>query len=140
MNNLDENLSELFDVMPMEVPEVPAAPPKQEVLPAVIDDDNIESDYLTARTNIKSLIQKGDTAIEGILRVAEQSDHPRAYEVAATFIKTLADLNKDLLELQKQKKELTGAVQTTNNQTNIDKAVFIGSTAELIKMIKNKEE
>lgn len=137
MNNLNENLSDIFDVMPLEVP---VAPSKQEILPAVIEDEGVDTDYNTARTNIKSLIEKGDTAIDGILRVAEQSDHPRAYEVAATFIKTLADLNKDLLELQKKKKELTGAVQATTNQTNIDKAVFVGSTAELIKMIKNKEE
>lgn len=140
MKQLNENFSEIFDVMPLEVPE---EPPKQEVLPAIIEDndDSIESDFSIARSNLRGLISKGENAIDGILKVAEQSEHPRAYEVAATFLKTIGDLNKDLLELQKKRKDLTNKTNSNNNgQTNIDKAVFIGSTADLIKMIKNKEQ
>lgn len=140
MKQLNENFSEIFDVMPLEVPE---EPPKQEVLPTLIEDhdDSIESDFSIARSNLRGLISKGENAIDGILKVAEESEHPRAYEVAATFLKTIGDLNKDLLELQKKRKDLTNKTNSNNNgQTNIDKAVFIGSTADLIKMIKNKEQ
>lgn len=139
MKQLNDNLSEIFDVMPLEVPK---EPPKQEVLPSIIEDtdESVETDFSTARSSLKNLITKGETAIDGILQVAAQSEHPRAYEVAATFLKTLSDLNKDLLDIQKKRKELNVKPQEKGGQTNIDKAVFIGSTAELIKMIKNKEQ
>lgn len=139
MKQLNDNLSEIFDVMPLEVPK---EPPKQEVLPSIIEDtdESVETDFSTARSSLKNLITKGETAIDGILQVAAQSEHPRAYEVAATFLKTLSDLNKDLLDIQKKRKELNVKPQEKGGQTNIDKAVFIGSTADLIKMIKNKEQ
>lgn len=139
MKQLNDNLSEIFDVMPLEVP---AEPPKQELLPVVMEDtdESVETDFSTARSSLKNLITKGETAIDGILQVAAQSEHPRAYEVAATFLKTLSDLNKDLLDIQKKRKDLNVKPQEKGGQTNIDKAVFIGSTAELIKMIKNKEQ
>lgn len=141
MKQLNDNLSEIFDVMPLEIP---SEPPKNENVPVVIEpsDESVNSDFSTARNNLKSLITKGESAIDGILQVANQSEHPRAYEVAATFLKTLADLNKDLLDIQKKKKELTAESQQKNSggQTNIDKAVFIGSTTDLIKMIKNNKE
>lgn len=138
MKKLNENLSEIFDVTPLEFPEEPT---KTEV-PVIIESDSnsdVESDFGYARQNIKELIRKSDDAIQGILKVADASEHPRAYEVAATLIKTVADLNKDLLDIQKKRKDLTGESTKQTNQTNIDKAVFVGSTAELIKMIKNKE-
>lgn len=137
MKKLNDNLSEIFDVTPLEFPEEP----KKSEVPVVIEHDNsdAETDFGYARQNIKELIRKSDDAIQGILKVADASEHPRAYEVAATLIKTVADLNKDLLDIQKKRKELTGESSKQTNQTNIDKAVFVGSTAELIKMIKNKE-
>lgn len=141
MKQLNDNLSEIFDVMPLEIP---SEPPKTENLPTTIDqnDESVETDFSAARNNLKNLITKGESAIDGILQVANQSEHPRAYEVAATFLKTLADLNKDLLDIQKKKKELTAETSTKSSggQTNIDKAVFIGSTTDLIKMIKNTKE
>jgi hypothetical protein len=83
------------------------------------------------------LAAKGDLALDTLLQVASASEHPRAYEVAANLIKTLADLNKDLLDIQKKKQDLTGT-KPTESKTVIDKAVFVGSTAELVKMIKNQ--
>ena len=71
--------------------------------------------------------------------VANQSEHPRAYEVAANLIKTMGDLNKDLLELQKRKQDLTGENKKGSDKTVIDKAVFVGNTTELLKMIKEKK-
>ena len=70
--------------------------------------------------------------------VAKESEHPRAYEVAAGLIKNLSDLNKDLLEVQKRKRDLTGESQNAKN-INVDKAVFVGSTTELVKFLKNKD-
>jgi hypothetical protein len=104
-----------------------------------VDTNVVDLDTNYARKNIKDLIEKGNLAITDLLSVAKASEHPRAYEVAANMIKNLADLNKDLLEIQKRKKDLEP--KTTNNQNgiNVEKAVFIGSTKELINALKNKE-
>jgi phage tail tape-measure protein len=99
---------------------------------------SIQDDFEEARTNTKQLIRKADTALDQLLQVANQSEHPRAYEVAANLIKTLGDLNKDLMELQKRKQDLTGEKKGPD-KTVIDKAVFVGNTAELLKMIKEKK-
>lgn len=141
MKKLNENLSEIFDVEPIELPEVSESFNDEKSNELVVsdtkDESDIEVDYSIARNNIKNLIRKGDGAIDELMKVATESEHPRAYEVAANFIKTLADLNKDLLELQKKRKDLNIEQQNSGQTTNIDKAVFVGSTAELIKMIKN---
>lgn len=136
MKKLDENLSEIFDIEPI------VKESKTEII--TIDEENtnqdLESDFGLARNNIKNLLQKSDYAIDNLLKVAEESEHPRAYEVAANLIKTMADLNKDLLDIRKKKKELDGKPATENNTTNIDKAVFVGSTTDIIKMLKDKRE
>jgi len=72
--------------------------------------------------------------------VANESEQPRAYEVVATLIKNLSDLNKDLLELQKRKKDLQGSDdKKQSGNVNVDKAVFVGSTTELVKFLKNNK-
>lgn len=93
-------------------------------------------DFEYARGNMINIIEKGNEALDGILNVAGQSQQPRSYEVAATLIKTLVDAQKDLLELQKKKKDLTGETSTKNVTNNL----FVGSTAELQKLIKNNEQ
>lgn len=133
MKKLNDNLSEIFDVEPMELIEAP----KSEIVPVDEKKSTVTNDFEEARKNTKSLIQKADTALDNLLMVANQSEHPRAYEVAANLIKTLGDLNKDLLELQKRKMDLTGENKNTG-KTVIDKAVFVGNTSELLKMIKEK--
>jgi hypothetical protein len=139
MNNINEKLSEIFDVEPIQINNQP------KVNIEVVAEPNvslslIDSDAEFARQNIRELIKKGGSAIDEILQVAKHSEHPRAYEVAAGFIKNMADLNKDLLELQKRKKDLSAVSgKESSKDVNIDKAVFVGSTAELMKLIKNKE-
>lgn len=133
MKKLNDNLSEIFDVEPMELVEAP----KSQIVPVDEKNSTVTNDFEEARKNTKSLIQKADTALDNLLMVANQSEHPRAYEVAANLIKTLGDLNKDLLELQKRKMDLTGE-KKDNGKTVIDKAVFVGNTSELLKMIKEK--
>ena len=107
-----------------------------------LPDESVQDDFDYARDNMRQLISKGQNALDGILTIASGSEHPRAYEVAAALMKTMADTNKDLLELQKIKKvlqkedpkapQLDGPQSVTNN-------LFVGSTAELQKMIKDKQ-
>ena len=135
MKKLNDNLSEIFDVDPMQQPEVlPAVKPTTEL----VANDEVEADAALARKNIKGLLDKGGAAIDNLLLVAQESEHPRAYEVAANFIKTLGDLNKDLLEIQKQKQSLR-PVEINNQSINVEKAVFVGSTAELLKQIRENK-
>jgi hypothetical protein len=137
MKNLNEKLSEALDIDPIEVTPTEIV----ELTPAtpVESTNQIDDDAEFARKNIRELISKGNTAMDNILQVAKESEQPRAYEVAATLIKNLSDLNKDLLDLQKKKRDLK-PVETTNN-INVDKAVFVGSTKELVKLLKsNKDE
>jgi len=130
MKKINEKLSELFDVEPIKL-----ETPKQDVV-IVSDTNPVESDAEFARKNIRNLIDKGSHAIDDLLQVAKHSESPRAYEVAANLIKNLSDLNKDLLEVQKRKKDL--AVEKSNS-VNVDKAVFVGSTAELMKLLKTNK-
>jgi hypothetical protein len=131
MKKLNEKLSEALNIEPIEImnTEILDAEPK----------DSIEDDAEYARQNIRELIIKGNDAMDNLLHVARESEAPRAYEVAATLIKNLSDLNKDLLEIQKRKRDLR-PIETTNN-INVDKAVFVGSTKDLVKFLKsNKDE
>jgi len=133
MKKLNENLSDIFDVEPIEIVEQ-----KPTVSVVVEHDDPIVSDAQFARENIRELISKGNSAIDQLLLVARDTEHPRAYEVAAGLIKNLGDLNKDLLEIQKRKRDLAPKETAPSNGLSIDKAVFVGSTAELIKLVRNK--
>ena len=128
MNKLNQTLSEVLDVEPIGSTELLPATPVTKV-----DDD---ADF--ARDNIRTLIEKGNLAVDGILHVAKESEHPRAYEVAANLIKNLSDLNKDLMEIQKRKKDLAPQSQR-NGDINVDKAVFVGSTTELVKFLKSNK-
>jgi hypothetical protein len=112
------------------------APLNQELLPAEksINIDN-DSDFELARHNIRSILDKGNDALDELISVASQSQHPRAYEVLSTMIKTLADTNKDLLTISKTKKELDGDTQTQQTKT-INNNLFVGSTSELQKLLK----
>ena len=97
--------------------------------------DHISKDYEYTRGNLYSIIEKGQEAINGILELAQESEMPRAYEVAGQLIKNVADATDKLMDLQKKVKEVDeDKKQTTNNVTN--NALFVGSTSELSKMLK----
>jgi hypothetical protein len=131
MKKLNASLSEIFDVEPIRE-EKPIS------LPVTVEaSDPINSDAEFARNNIRELVTQGNYAMNELMLVARDGQHPRAYEVLATLMKNLGDLNKDLLEIQKRKKDL--APKSESNNLNIDKAVFVGSTAELVKMIKSNK-
>ena len=130
MKKLNKNLSEIFDVEPIK------EKINAEQLPVVLESaDPVEADTSYARENIRNLIDTGSKAMTDLASVANQSESPRAYEVLATMMKNLSEMNKDLLALQKAKRELTPQSEAAKG-VNIDKAVFVGSTTELLKMIK----
>jgi len=131
MNNsydpIDEALNTTSDI-------VASKPiPKPEVVKS--KDVDIEKDYEYSRANLYSLIEKGQEAINGIMEVAGEGGSPRAYEVAGQLIKSVADTTDKLIDLQKKLKDVEDeSKKTTNNVTN--NAVFVGSTSELQKMLK----
>ena len=138
MNKTDKKLSELFDVDPIATNvEIVSSTVVMPVKP----EDVVETDTEYARRNIRDLIDKGSVAVDNLLQVSKESEHPRAYEVVAGLMKTMADLNKDLLELQKRKKDLQPQLDSASNRGNItvEKAVFVGSTAELLKQIRENK-
>ena len=99
------------------------------------DQNDIKKDYEYTRANLYSLIEKGQEAINGIMELAAESDQPRAYEVAGQLIKSVGDVTDKLIDLQKKLKDVEeDVVKTTNNVTN--NAVFVGSTSELSKLLK----
>ena len=103
-----------------------------------VDGDEISKDYEYSRGNLYSLIEKGQEAVDGILELAQESDSARAYEVAATTIKAVADTTDKLIDLQQKMKDLEQ--DPNKGPTNVTNALFVGSTAELSKLIKKQKE
>ena len=103
--------------------------------------DDIKKDYDYTRGNLYSIIEKGQEAINGILEIAQESEMPRAYEVAGQLIKNVADATDKLMDLQKKLKDVEEEKQSRGPST-VNNALFVGSTAELAKMLKQgvKEE
>jgi hypothetical protein len=128
--NLEYNMEEILN-LPIDskpIVELPAT------LPA---DNDATTDFETARENIHTIISKGTGALDDIILLARASDSPRAYEVVSQMIKTLVDANKDLIHLRKQLKDVQG---NTNGDTNIQNNLFVGITADLQKMINNRNK
>ena len=136
---MTENFSEIEESLNIETKIVSVEPcdvKKQEI------PDDPQKDYEYTRANLYSLISKGQEAIDGILELAQQSNHPRAYEVAGQLIKSVGDVNDKLMDLQKKMKDLDSPQK---GPTTVNNSLFVGSTAELSKLIKqgllnNKEE
>ena len=115
---------------------------KQEVMPLSQEDwddantDHVERDYEYQRQNFYNLVERGTDAVEGILELAKESDHPRAYEVAGNLIKQVAEVTEKLGDLQEKMRRLKEV--PNNAPKSVTNALFIGSTAELQKMLKEK--
>jgi|TARA_B000000532_G_scaffold180727_1_gene147129 hypothetical protein len=103
------------------------------------DNEDVQQDYEVSRASLHSLVMKGQEAVDGILEVAQASDHPRAYEVAGQLIKNVADTADKLIDLQKKMKELDSE-DKKNTPSTVNNTMFIGSTAELQKMLKKQKE
>jgi hypothetical protein len=130
---IEPTLKQVEILPPVSVPSVQPEPTE--------DQEDQKNDYVLARRTFRDLIDKGNDAIEGISDLAKQSESPRAYEVMATLMKTVAETTKDLFDLQKRKKDLAGGNEKKLDETaiTIDKAVFVGTTAELLKKVKGNE-
>ena len=138
---LEKNLDDLFD-LPSDSQSIVSkkADLDKQNQAAVVSQDNqsrdIETDYKYARENLYEIIENGSHALNELVEIAKSSEHPRAFEVVASLMKTLTDANKDLLDIQSKVKKLkTEDVQTGPN--NVTNALFVGSTAELQSMLKD---
>ena len=101
--------------------------------------EDIDNDYKYQRENLYNLIERGQDAIDGILELAKEGEHPRAYEVALNGIKQVADVTDKLADLQEKMKKLK-EVPGSNAPKSVTNALFVGSTAELQKMLKGKDD
>ena len=106
-----------------------------QVSPVVDMSEDVEDDYAYQRQNFYNLVERGNDAIEGILELAKESEHPRTYEVAGNLIKQVAEVTEKLGDLQEKMKKLKEVPD--NAPKNVTNALFVGSTAELQKMIKD---
>ena len=128
-NDLNETFNTSDDIVQPEVIERKIEKVKEGV-------DDIKKDYEYTRGNLYSIIEKGQEALNGVLELAQESEMPRAYEVAGQLIKNVADATDKLLDLQKKLKDLDADEKGPTNVTN--NAMFFGSTAELSKMLKQQ--
>ena len=130
MSNLEENMEDVLNISAEPVEESKPCKPQ----PPKVDEDDREKDYRDTRGELYSLIDQGQEAVRGALEVAQESGHPRAYEVAVAAMKHVSDMTEKLQDLHKKMKDLDedkkGPSKVTNN------AMFVGSTAELQKMLK----
>tara|TARA_B100001109_G_C18632939_1_gene366929 strand:- start:86 stop:526 length:441 start_codon:yes stop_codon:yes gene_type:complete len=136
-------LDDTFNIESSIVPEVSTTPEggcttRKNQLTNVTKDD-IEKDYEYTRGNLYSIIEKGQEAINGILELAEDSQMPRAYEVAGQLIKSVSDATDKLMDLQKKLKDVQEE-SVSKGPTNVTNALFVGSTADLSKLIKAQSD
>ena len=135
MKDADDILNEVLGVSEPTPKEVvvskPVPRPSNEL-------DDVDADYKYQRDNFYNPIEKGQDAIQGILNVAKESDHPRGYEVAGNLIKQVAEVTEKLGDLQEKMKKLKEVPNSAPK--NVTNALFVGSTAELQKMLKGKKD
>ena len=110
-----------------------------EVTPPPTTSEDADNDYKYQRENFYRLVERGQDAIDGILELAKESEHPRSYEVAGQLIKNVADATDKLLDLQKKLKDVEEESQS-KSPTNVTNALFVGSTADLAKLLKQNKE
>lgn len=127
-----DDLNDAFDV---EGEILAAADMKQEIVKLTSNKDDIKKDYDYTRGNLYSIIEKGQEAINSILELAQDSEMPRAYEVAGQLIKNVSDATDKLMDLQKKVKDLEKE-EEVKGPTTVNNALFVGSTADLQKLIK----
>lgn len=128
--SINKNLAKLFDV------DSPKELPVKNATGGTFDYNNFQKDYEYVQSNLKNLIGNGNLALEAALKVATESDSPRAFEVVAIILKTMADLNNNVLDVHKKAKDTTSSSVTKVSQTN--NSVFVGSTKDLQNLL-NKE-
>ena len=133
MSKVDGKLNDTFEVEVVE-----------DSLPVESSDDSddrkedTQTDYVQSRDNFYELVEKGKEALDGAMDIARETDQPRAYEVVAQLLKNVTDTNKEIIELQKRMEDLKAHERKLGN-TNINNALFVGSTADLQKMLQDNK-
>lgn len=125
---LENNFEQIFNLPDSP----PIAKPALEVIPK--ENDTVDNDYKYARENLYQLIENGSNALNSLVEIAQASEHPRAFEVVGSLIKTLSEANKDLLEISNKVKKIK---EETKSPTVTNNSLFVGSTAELQQLLKN---
>ena len=133
INDIDKNLDNILEIAE-KLPKVTRGVPPR-VMPEIngVEED---TDFRYTRENLYNLLERGQDAVEELLEIAKQSEHPRAFEVVGQLIGKLTETNKELMGLHKTKKELS--IEKSGGDVNVNNAVFVGSTAELQKLLKSK--
>ena len=142
MSNIDDKLNEVLniaeEVLDKKEEKNPLEIAKEPPVPIAPQNDDVDTDFDTGRGELYKLLEKGNEAIDGILALAKEGEHPRAYEVAGQLIKSQSEIAQNLLDLQdklKKIKDVKGDVPK-----NVTNALFVGSTTELQKMIKKNKD
>lgn len=134
-----DKISEILDLEPIE--------PASSSLPTVYhenkqtsEDKQVDSDLKFVRDNLYDLITSGHSAIDQMMSIADQSQHPRAYEVLANMIKTMVETNKDLLDMHEKKKKLKADDKKTEKDNVVNNNLFVGSTNDILKLLRQNDE
>ena len=128
----EKNMEDIFN-LPEKIEEVNK---KKEKKPVDNIDETVDNDFKYARENLYNIIERGSDALNTLVDVANQSQHPRAFEVVGQLVKTLSDTNKDLLDLQNKFKVIKKDIP--DQPQNVTNALFVGNTSELQKMINKR--
>jgi len=128
----EKNMEDIFN-LPEKIEDVNN---KNEIKPVDNNNETVDNDFKYARENLYNIIERGSDALNTLVDVANQSQHPRAFEVVGQLVKTLSDTNKDLLELQKKVKVIKKDIP--DQPQNVTNALFVGNTSELQKMINKR--
>ena len=138
MSKIDDKLNEVLGIAEIDKTfENEVLPKKVSTEVLVPEDKDPDIDFETGRKNLYNLLDKGNEAIDGILGLAKEGEHPRAYEVAGQLIKTVSEVSQNLLDLQDKLKKIKDIPD--KGPKNVTNALFVGSTTELQKMLKEKK-
>ena len=142
MSNIDDKLNEVLniaeEVLEKKEEKNPLEIVKEPPKPVVPENDDVDTDFDTGRGELYKLLEKGNEAIDGILNLAKEGEHPRAYEVAGQLIKTQSEVAQNLLDLRDKLKKIKDVKEL--GPKNVTNALFVGSTTELQKMIKKNKD
>ena len=133
---MSKNFDDLNETFNVSDDIVKAEVVKKELDTIKSNSDDVKKDYEYTRGNLYSIIEKGQEALNGVLELAQESEQPRAYEVAGQLIKSVSDATDKLMDLQKKLKDVEEEKQSKGPST-VNNALFVGSTAELAKMLKH---
>lgn len=142
MGTLEKSMEELFELSPLAESNKSIKEAKSN-LPVAVSESDLTSDlkdaYEQTKDNLQELIDQGKEAMEEILAIAKEGQHPRAFEVYGSLLKNVVDANKELLAVQKQMREMENAGKKSTNNTTIDKAVFVGTPQDLNKLLRGED-